>query len=668
MKNIKLLLFLIMSIFITFISFLNFSTLNERTLNKHSISYTISKPTDTSNSEFVQILIELAKKNNINIVYQENSFIDNKLHTTFYTTNNNSQISNFLNINSNILNESSVSNFGEKSRNLKSFNLFSNTTIKNFKSIEKFDLSNTKYKFISTKNNLENFIYDLKSQSFKYIKDESKEFYESNIYLDVQLYIYFLIFICFIVSIFSRKKQDTIMLTLGYSTFNIFIYNLIEIFKILALNFSFTLIIASIISLLFNINALFYFLSYLFEYYIIHIVIIVIITLISNLLIFKINPSQIIRGYKIHNSILISAISIKLIILTLISFSLALTFENYKVINNNFISQKIANEKIDSYATLPINLKEYTATPELFELVDKESLNVYNNTTNTLNGILIDTSNYRVINNEKSLCETLKQCYIYANYNYIKDNNISNNESLYSDEKVKLLIPSNNKNIDSMIEFMKLNYKDFSDNDVYSYDENINIFTYNEFSKDNGGFLKSVPIIVLPNKVSLDSEYFFNIASSVSGGYYFVKVDKSDPYTSVIPYLNDNSIKYFKSASLISSNFQKNIDSLQIKLLTNIFYIILNLILLLLTLFTISKIYIFKNEKLYAIKSLHGYNIYLIIRNLYIVNIVLYMVLLLLSRNPLITITLFSIDTIINIIFSKILLQKNLNKIIRGDN
>lgn len=664
MKSIKISLLVIMSMFIIFISFLNFSTLNERVLNKNSNSYTISKPIEFTNEQFLKIMVDEAIDNDVNLIYQENEFIDEKLHTTFYSTNNNSLISNYLNIESDYFNENSIFNFGDSGRKLRYFNIFSNTSISNFNLISKFDLSNARYQIIANEDDLLLFLDEL---NFEYVKDNSKQFYESSLYLETQLYIYFLIFVCFVVSVFLRKKQDTIMLSFGYSVVDIFIVDLINVVKILSLNFILVIISSFVISIMININALFSFLSYMCVYYFIHVLIIISITLISNLLIFKIKLSQVIRGYKLSNRVIISAVFIKLIILILIISSLDSTINDFNVINNNFISQKIVMNKVSNYATMPINLKQYAPTSQVFEQVDKESLNLYNNTATKLNGILIDTSNYRVIDNELNMCELLNQCFIYVNYNYIKENNISNNELIYADDKVKLLIPENHQDRNSMIDFMNQNYEGFSVDDVYSYDDNLEIFTYNEFSKDNGGYLKSIPIIVLPNSSTADSQYFLNITSAISGGYYFVKVDPNFVYDSIKPYLSVEGLKYFKSASLISSNFQKNIDSLQMQVLSSGIYIFMNVMLLIISIFIITKIFIFKNEKLYAIQSLHGYSMYLILKNYYIINIILYILLMLLFQKHWIIIGLFMFDLILNLIISKKILSKNLNKIIRGD-
>ncbi len=619
MKKLMCLCFAIFWIFISLILFLNYSIESFDNIFIDKTHITIRKDSNITNTEFISSIEKIMKSINEDIMYQTVSFDTSSKNYLLYKTQNKD---NFLNINVGnnttiISNNKIISNknvFSDDIIKLNIPNLIYDITISDFKNIAIYNLNNASY-YISSKS--EDIILKTLSQN-GYDVSIINEIYSSSAFSVSRLCLLPLFILCISIIIYtlSKPKEAIIKKIDGFSTFNIIILNILYILKIFSLIFLIIEVLNFlIVSLIYNGIFISYFL-YSISYILINLVIILTILILSNCMIFFQRNHNQLKGKSSKKELFAATFTGKLVFSVFLIYTISLIGSNIYSIYTLYVSENNIINKIENYVTFPIYQIDNSTNSEYYE----ESLEkFYNNTINTNNGVLIDSNNYRIMSDNKSIAEKFNQNFIIINENYLNLNPIHKpngdiiNNLDFDYSKFNILVPeklySNNEIITQMKNY---GYENIEFNFIY-YKSDETILTFNtDTGTDNFGRIRSPLIWIFDNKY-IDKIYY---SEFFSNGYYFAEVNSDNAYNQFLPLIKDCKLdSIILETPFIKSDFSNSIAMYYGILIINVIPGIIYFIGLIILIIFICKLFCEMHNENIAHKKLNGFPFYSIYKN-----------------------------------------------------
>lgn len=273
------------------------------------------------------------------------------------------------------------------------------------------------------------------------------------------------------------------------------------------------------------------------------------------------NKVESIKGKAPQKGIYIIALILKSCFIVFIVFFLSIAIRNFMLAHNVYKTSEKLLHKVEGYVSIPVYELNQSS-----EGLEGNYVEFYKNTVDKYNGILIESRNYEVdVVTGKTKCEEFGQDNITINSNYlefnpiydVRGNQITSDELL--DDKLTVLIPKSKEyRTQDVVEQCKLAYK--SDVNVIYYDQNkTSIYSYNARGlKSTEGEIPE-PIIYIGNENIINEAYILDF---VTGDYYFIKPETSNPYNEILPLLEELGIsKTTTKFSYISDNFKEAINN-----------------------------------------------------------------------------------------------------------
>lgn len=678
MKKIVRLIFIIGLIFFSIMNFLDYSNENVKNIENNKTVIEIEKPKNLTNENFINTLVKLFKDMNSNIIYitTENSGL--KSHKQYYTTTNKNTILNNENKKEILDKGEYLSTFYTNSdftHSIIGSTFFYNISIYNFKEIKKFNLDLCKY---YVDNNMSNTVIEkLKSNGFTVNKINRQVSNFKYVSLTTMFLPAFLLFISMTFYVISRRKEILCQKLLGYSKFNIIfedcfknlIYFLVITFIIEILNFS-------LVEILYKHSFIQYF-NFTYKKIFIILLYTILVLLITNMLNITKNYISYLKG---NNK------NLDIYIITLIS---KVTFCIFLIINLNSISFYISSiydlnkinmdisSRVKNYVTLPVNVSNYyIGEGNQLELSNRAE-EFYNDTVNKFNGVLIDTRQYRKINDDDSDIpedENYKK-YITINGNYLKLNSIhdiGNNlitSDLLREEDFNILIPENENENKIKTLYSKQYNVDIDNINIIKYLNNEKIYSFNPYSGINNNGLINNPIIFIYNSKFIKHQ----MLNYISGQYYFIKIDSNNPFDEIHPVLKNYGLDtIIHQTPYIANVFNESIWQIKNNLIISLVNLCIYILGILVMIIYSSKIYFTIYNKYISLKRLSGYNFIEIYKVPLIIQWIQLIILILLRNkfkmNTFIIFIVSIVELIIFIMYLKYTEAKNIITIMKGEN
>lgn len=432
--------------------------------------------------------------------------------------------------------------------------------------------------------------------------------FESNTFNPFLFYFSILFVLVIISAILTEKKNFIILDLLNVNKFKIV---LSRYFKMIKNSFILTVsifILEFLVALLFD----FYWLFIIIYFQIIVIASVIILTLLLAFIIFlktkySKSKNKIINGYDNNISLLVTLNILKVI---MIVFCLLLSNLFINEIKNIQEKKKEYSyvQKFDSYASIYDNSSISETLGNESELISKANKELYNKTKEDLDVITFQTNIYS---------PDIKERYIVANKEYLKIVDPEIISGTYKEGVTNILLPNSNKfELESIRNFISSNYYVSKSDPNYSDSirmkgtkEEINPIYYKEgtaFYGMNSSFDENLlidPLIIISDDIINHDLY------SVSSGFYFFKFLDDDPNLTIQPYIDNLSItSSYSNAISISTNYNKALVMINIKLFSLIILLISQLIILVSLIVIVLNCYLQSNIKKFTIKRIYTNN------------------------------------------------------------
>ena len=567
MRKLMILCFIIFFSVLSILSFINYSQgiFEKIELDKKRI--TIDKPENVTNEVFLSEVDKALESINSDIMYCYVDISGEKPLYNYFKTNN---TTNFVSISSPhksiILDRSecisTTTNEGYTSYRLDFPSLYQDITFYNWYEAGIYDLSSCEY--LVSSDNHEVVAAAITSLGYPVTISQEVVFFDQ---LPVSMFAFIPALILVAGMCFyslSGGKKNVLKKMEGYTTLNIIIDELK--YNAPAFLISFLIIEATALT-----AAAFFFKWAVFQYIIFSLKYILICLLvlfagfiISSLLIYTQNSAEHIKGKVPKKGIYLISILSKIIFLVFIMFFMTISLNSVLFCYNTYRTANFLKEKVSGYVTMP--LCEINASSS--NLGDNY-LSFYNETVDNNNGVLIDANNYQYnLITASTPCERYGQDFITVNNNYLSFNPIYDTDGeiitpdSFSDDKFNILIPETK--IDEKDKYRKQIQKTFSlDINFITYDpDKTYIYSYN--AKTGTGEFGRIdePVIWIADSIWLGDYFGMTIGGWCSTGSYFIKTYTDDPYSELLPLLEETGIASVTLLTpYVSSRFDEAINN-----------------------------------------------------------------------------------------------------------
>lgn len=341
--------------------------------------------------------------------------------------------------------------------------------------------------------------------------------------------------------ILSSGKKNVLKKMDGYTALNVLIDDTKDVIPAFSIAFlaieGITLIIAAILYQ----TALLQFFLFSLPTIVLLFVVLLLGFILSLTLICRQKSAEYIKGRVPRRGIYITTIFAKGVFVAFIIFFLSIAIRNAVIAFNTIQTSHFLSEKVAGYVTLPVNTNNASAS----DLADNYKT-FYAATVDRYNGILIDASNYGYsLIDGKTPAQEFGQTSITVNRNYLAFNPVYDMEGKQigvdqlSNSNFNVLIPASKESEkEKWREFVRNAYS--MEATFITYDgNNSEIYSYNaDTGTGNFGALDE-PVILVVEEEQLEGIF---VLSYCSQGAYFVKAPGENPYTMLLPVLQETGI------------------------------------------------------------------------------------------------------------------------------
>lgn len=476
--------------------------------------------------------------------------------------------------------------------------------------------------------------------------------------------------------VLSNGKQNVLKKMEGYTTKDILMDEIKQIAPTYIISFLTIEALTLIVSAILYKQAIIQFVIFSIPYLLLFAGIIIAGLIVSCFFIAAQKSAEHIKGKVPKHGIYITTLLAKCVFVTFIIFFLTIAIRNAIICSNTIQTAQFVSDKTAGYVTIPVhqNNTSYRNLSDNYKAF-------YAATVEKYQGVLIDASNYEYnLITGRTPAEEYGQDYITINRNYLKLNTIFNidgqaidGETL-STSTLNVLLPETKLNeTEKYRELIQSWYS--QDANFTTYDvKKSPIYTYNANTGTGGNGKLDAPVILIADDSVLDG---IMLLSYCSQGSYFLKVPVENPYTELLPILQETGIDATTlSTPSISSAFEETINHQTMMLIlygTQSAMLLAGLICLIL--FS-SKLYCENYKAKIAACLIEGYSLFSCIKKHLIATIVYYgfvvfalrfvsMVMRVTLNYPLLLAT-FIEELIITISVSRNYTRQNLYQIVKG--
>ncbi|MBP3596174.1 MAG: hypothetical protein J6J60_02075 [Clostridia bacterium] len=564
MKKLIIICYVILFSMLSILAFLNFSFENEEKIEKNMQIISIEKPVDSTNQEYINTLNTISKNIECDIMFKFVDVTGDKIEKIYYKTNNTDC---FIDMNSEkgLLNCEQGEIISTKVYEVPGFyrlnaaNTNCEITFRNFLDATDHNFNSDVF-YVKTEdcNKMITAItdcgYSVEPKQTELISGQ----YNIVIFAGIPI-ILFLASMAFYG--FSNGKVNVLKKMDGFRNIDILKDDIKKMIIPFFIIFIIILMIMGIVNFLEYTYAFMESMAFWFKYMILGITVLIGGFALLSFIIMMQNKAEIIKGKVPQRGIYIIALMLKSCFIIFIVFFLSIAIRNCILAHNVYKTSEKLSQKVERYVSIPV-----FELNQSIEGLEKNYLEFYNNTVDKYNGILIESRNYEMdVVSGKTMCEEFGQDSITINSNYLEFNPIYDieGEQITSDvlinDKLTVLIPQSKEyKTQSVIEQCKLAYE--VDVNVIYYDQNkTKIYSYNARGLENSDGEISEPIIYIGNERIINEIYIFNY---ITGDYYFIKPETSNPYKELLPILEKLGISETTTKfTYISDNFKEEISN-----------------------------------------------------------------------------------------------------------
>lgn len=476
--------------------------------------------------------------------------------------------------------------------------------------------------------------------------------------------------------ILSNGKKNVLKKMDGHTTCNIILDEVKQIAPAFIISFIIVEAVVLIMAALLYTQAIFHFFIFSLSNILLAALIVLVGLAVSTLFAATQKSAEHIKGKVPKRGIYVTTILAKCVFVTFIIFFLSIAVRNIGICYNTVQTAQFIAGKIEGYVTVPVN--EINASSQ--NLADNYK-NFYSATVNRYNGILVDVSNYEYgLTSGLTPAEEYGQDSITINQNYLVFNPIFDidgkaitRDSL-SDTAFNVLIPESKRNeMDKYSEQVRLAYS--MEVNFINYDGvGSSIYSYNAGTGTGAYGALDEPVILIVDEQSLEGIF---VLSYCSRGSYFLKVQADNPYSELLPVLQETGIASVTlSTPSISSTFEDSLNHhSQMLILYGTQSVILLVGLICLILFS-AKLYCENYKNKIACCLIEGYSLFRCIRKHMTLTVVYYIAVAVALRfigaamqvtlNYPLLLAAFISEIIITINISRNYAQQNLYQLVKG--
>ncbi len=657
--NIKRVIILLIFLFVSLISIDQVYNKFINDITDANNTYIISKKSNVTNKQFLNEIIQLSDKYNVQVMSESFNKDQNNNDIITYYVSENHHIYNQFDDKGNDFKLSSCKNNQE----LKVPNFYGCNEIDSINNMKDQDLTSKVYYLKGQSEDINNFINNISSYS-------TVELYNQAMYLNgffhFPLYLFIILILSLIIDNCLKKKEYAIKQLNGYSSWKIikedskyFTKNLI-ILNILAV------VIVLIIILVLNPNIVLQITIHTSIMLLLLDIFLIILNLLIILFLQNYQIKENIANKYSFKSLYYVTLFVKIILLILTIYFLSNSVNNYVDLKDNYNYSKEATEKLSGYVTIPINMKGIPPTTDVDEKQDIAGEKFYKNTEEELDGILINSRDYR---NQEDLntCQQFIDCNLVINENYLDINPI-NYQGEIKDDAYNILIPKSKVNQKDLVASKFISSTQITEDQInfIEYKNNTKFYTYNVRSEE---YIID-PLIYLVNDYT--KEYNNKYFSDISAKFYFVNTNTDNPYNELLPYLEESQmIGFVPEVNYLADDFFEAYQKSKQNFFKNVLMIIIAIFFLAILLIYNTYFYISINKRDIGVKLMSGYSLNKIFNKFYRYLIIDFLILMIFGMVLNISFYLIIIFCLIEILFvftfTKILIEKQISNIIKGE-
>lgn len=700
MKKIMYVAFTLFIIVISFLEVQSYSIECDGFYTKGLESITIDKKQGQSNNDFVNEIEKIASENNFDIAYITLDERTGKTEYKIYKTNNTSDFydisidGNLQELSENECFSTKNSVDGYKTKHIKGLWLNSDYTISNFDEIKDKSLENVIYRIKASDLTNTMDCYTNKGYSVQLTTDNMSVQTSLDYFTYIsQVFLPFVIMLISFVSYFLFNGKNVVLKKMeGFSNSDIRLEEWKRNIKAFLLIFLVIEIISCTIVQIISSNALIDFIKHSYINVLLSLIISIATFAVCSYIMSFQKSSEFIKGknYNKLSFVILTVLKVFFSLFLIINLSNVLmtiynaygsykSFENIAEKTRGYIYFTVSSENEDIFSL------------EAHDRITKKSKQLYNDTVDTLDGIIFSANNYSTdlytgetaVNSEIYIDNEVYSLpkSIVINANYLKINPIYDingkliSENDFKKDKYNFLVSEKNK--DNYIQDISVPSSDYIENDInvifYKADQDIHTFDPQASLMTEGKIDNPTIAIYSPDK-----DDYGNIGSYIAC-CYFVKTTTDEPYDELLPYIKDagleNIILSVKSVSTSFSEMQNMYLHICIDYGTKA--VVYTIGLLLLSFFMVKEYFeIFKNK--IAIKKLIGYNFFNIHKTYLLITAVVDIIVLLLcifrkyinileAFNIWFWVAVVVIDIVMFILISKTYTRKTILEILKGN-
>lgn len=436
---------------------------------------------------------------------------------------------------------------------------------------------------------------------------------------------------------YVNKKMNIFLITATLVTVvGYLLYSLIQNFLSVTLSV-YLLITALVIVIIFNIY------SYL----------------VNQLIFNKIKGGKLVNGTYFSKNLKILMYCIKVIVVIMTVLTINQIINNYQYI----LQETDSINKYSAYQNIvTTNVYSPSNTMEIMDSgIDEAMISFYNLTVDKYNGTV-------ALFYQNDIGPSLINENFFDYYSIIGSDGTAITADELATDKMTLLSPEKNQGTGLEEEYVESNI------DVAYYQNGQSFKTTNLYALGNEEVVKDPLIMYAPNDIkNLDSSSQSNVATvAITGHAYFLTVPGSNQYATLKPLIDEaGAAQFILKTPQITSKLEINLASLQVELIVLIIEFCLWLVLLIMTIFIATYMYIKENQKKISIQKLEGERLTTIMKTQYLTIFITYAIVtvaaIILNIRFAIPITIFGFDIVMFNLLSRKLIFKNFTTAIKGE-
>lgn len=564
MKKLITLCFSILFSMLSILAFLNFSFESEEKVEMGMQTISIEKPANVTNQEYIHTLNTVLENINCDIMFKFVDVTGDKTEMIYYKTNNSDE---FIDMNSakgtlkcepgEII---STKDYGISGfYRLNAANVNNEITFMNFLDAEDYNFTSDIF-YVRNEdcetitNAITNIGYSVEIKQSTLISAK----YSIIIFAGIPTILFLASFVFYGLSngkVNVLKKMD------GFRNIDILKDDIRKTGEPFLIVFAIITIIMAIASILEYKYAFAECMIFWLGYMILGLILLIVGYILLSFIITTQNKAESIKGKAPQRGIYIIALMLKSCFIIFIVFFLSIAIRNVILANNVYKTSEKLAQKIEGYVSIPIYELNQSS-----EGLEGNYLEFYNSTVDKYNGILIESRNYELdIVSGKTMCEEFGQDSITINSNYLEFNPIydENGNKITSDAlidgKLTVLVPKSKEDkTQNVIEQCKLAYE--TDTNIIYYDQTkTKIYSYNAGGLESSDGEIPEPIVYIGNESIINETFIYNF---ITGDYYFIKPETSDPYVELLPLLEKLGISETTTKLIyVSDTFKEEINN-----------------------------------------------------------------------------------------------------------